>query len=225
MHRRKHRQLTLAIPPTWGGKRKGAGRKPTHARPGPLHKTRPPHNARHPVHVTLRAASGIPSLRGEIVFAALRDALKASGRAAFRLLHFSVQSDHMHLVVEADSREALVRGLQGLAVRCARAVNRIQRRRGPVWSDRYHARNLGTPREVRVALTYVLLNFRKHLRAPPGIDPCSSGPWFDGWARPPRKSVAINPTHASKTWLGAFGWRRAGGPIRVHEAPAALGGL
>jgi len=109
----------------------------------------------------------------------------------------------------------------GLAVRTAKAINRRARRRGKVWSDRFHARGLTTPREVRRAMTYVLLTFSKHLRAPPGIDPRSSGPWFDGWAKPPAPAADPSPVATPKTWLGAVGWRRAGGPIAFAEAPKA----
>jgi hypothetical protein len=154
------------------------------------------------------------------VYSQLRRALAASRRERFRLLHFSVQSDHVHLIVEADDDQSLVRGMQGLSVRCARAINRGARRRGPVWSERYHAHPLATPREVRLGLVYVLLNFRKHLHAPPGIDPCSSGPWFDGWAHQPTLAPLPAPVARPRTWLGAIGWRRAGGAIHCRELPA-----
>ena len=129
--------------------------------------------------------SGVPSLRRQAIWPAVRDAIRRSNRASFRIVHFSVQSDHLHLIAEADSPAARRRGLWGLAVRTAKAINRRAGRKGRVWSDRYHARPLGSPREVRRAMTYVLLNFCKHLRAPPGVDPRSSGPWFDGWTEPP----------------------------------------
>lgn len=135
------------------------------------HATRPSHDGRHPVHVTLRAARALPSLRSEPAFSVLRASLTAACRADFRVIHFSVQTDHVHLIVEADSGDHLRGGLQGLAGRAARALNRAWHRGGDVWGDRYHARALGTPREVRNGLLYVLLNFRKHLRAAPGIDP------------------------------------------------------
>jgi hypothetical protein len=101
------------------------------------------------VHVTLRAREGIPSLRSARVFAVLRRSLAAAHKEAFRVVHFSVQMDHVHLVVEGDAAVALVRGVQGLAVRCAKAINRASRRRGRVWSSRYHARALRTPTEAR----------------------------------------------------------------------------
>jgi hypothetical protein len=81
---------------------------------------------------------------------------------------------------------------------------------------------LATPREVRNGLVYVLLNFRKHLRAPPAIDPRSSGRWFDGWAHSPPSCTQPCPVASPRTWLGSIGWRRAGGPIAVHERPARL---
>ena len=181
------------------------------------HDRRAPHNARHPVLLTLRAASGVPSLRTIALFAAVRNAIARTGNAAFRVLHFSVQQDHVHAIVEADSHEARKSGVLGLVTRIALAVKRVAGVR-EVWGDRYHARALTTPREVRNAIVYVLLNFRKHLRAPAGIDPRSSGPWFDGWRSPAPPSDDLNPTSAARTWLAATGWRRLG-LIEFAEAP------
>jgi hypothetical protein len=161
------------------------------------------------------------SLRSPAVFPHVRAALAASTSDTFRLLHFSVQSDHLHLIVEADTRQALSRGLQGLAVRCARAVNRGAGRRGRVWKERFHAHSLGTPVEVRAALVYVLLNFRKHLRAGPGVDPCSSGAWFEGWAHGPKRPGGPSPVAVSRMWLASVGWRRGGGLIDCEEAPTS----
>jgi|GEM_PF-6415673 len=219
MARRSPRQIALPAPRTWGGRRRGAGRKPSLLRPGPAHAPRPEHHARHPVHVTFRARDGISSLRADRTFAALSRALADSSRASFGVVHFSIQSNHIHLIVEADDAQALVRGLQGLAVRCARAINRSCRRCGPVWSERHHTHALRTPREMRLALAYLLLNFRKHIRAPPGVDPCSSGPWFDAWAQSPAAPPGPSPVAAPRTWLASVGWRRAGGPIDLREAP------
>jgi len=109
---------------SWGGVRRGAGRPPTPGRRRVPHRARPPHQRHCPVHVTLRAAAGVPSLRGARVFGALRGALGASSAAGFRVLHFSAQQDHVHLVVEADAPARFVRGVQGLMIRVAKAVNR-----------------------------------------------------------------------------------------------------
>jgi hypothetical protein len=218
---RGSRQLSLPEPPTWGGRRRGAGRKPSGSRPGVPHRRRAQHDVRHPVHVTLRSGAGVPSLRSGVIFPELRAALSAATRRAFRVIHYSVQTDHVHLLVEADVPAALRRGLQGLAIRCARAINRSARRRGRVWSDRYHSRALSTPREVRVGMVYVLLNFRKHLRAAAAVDPCSSGPWFEGWSRSHARRSERSPVATPRTWLAIAGWRRAGGPIDWREAPRA----
>ncbi|HVU52102.1 MAG TPA: transposase [Polyangia bacterium] len=173
------------------------------------------------MHVTLRARAGMPSLRAARVFPRLQRSLAASHKEAFRVLHFSVQTDHIHLVVEGDVQVALVRGVQGLAGRCAKAINRAVARRGKVWSSRFHAHALRTPTETRRGLVYVLLNFRKHLRAAPGVDPRSSGPWFDGWRDAVAASRHPSPVEAPRTWLARVGWRRIGGAIGVDEAPSA----
>jgi len=146
-------------------------------------------------------------------------ALSRANKPWFRVLEFSVQDDHLHLIVEADSRLGLIRGVQGLAVRCAKAVNRALGRKGALWDHRYHAHRLKSPREVRVALLYVLLNFRKHHGAAPGIDPRSSGPWFAGWKRPPRPPSRPPPVAQARTWLARVGWLRAGGPLDPAEWP------
>jgi putative transposase len=208
------------VPAGWGGKREGAGRAPTLERPSPPHVSRPKHDARHPVHVTLRARQGLVSLRSERVFAVLVLALERSNRFSMRVVHYSIQQDHVHLIVEADGARALDRGLRGLTVRTARAINRTLGRSGQVWNQRYHVRALRSPREVRNALAYVLLNFRKHLRAAPGVDPRSSGPWFDGWARPPAPPGNLAATAVPRTWLATAGWRRGGGAIDWREVPS-----
>jgi len=173
------------------------------------------------VHLTLRARSGLPSLRAPRVFFGIREALRAASASVFRVVHFSVQSDHMHLIVEADDSSALSRGARGLVIRAARAINRALGRRGSVWGDRYHTRALKTPREVRNGLVYVMMNFRKHR---PGdrraLDPCSSALWFDGFKSRSLTEREPSPVCQSRTWLGGVGWRRHGG-IRPGERPLA----
>jgi hypothetical protein len=141
--------------------------------------------------VTIRAKPNLPSLRALATFATLSEAFARANRANFRLTQFSVQTDHVHLIVEASSRDSLIRGLQGLGGRAARALNRSWRRTGKVWNARYHARALTTPREVRNGLVYVLLNFRKHLHVATGTDPRSSATWFEGWSEPPAPHDAL----------------------------------
>jgi hypothetical protein len=123
----------------------------------------------------------------------------------------SVQNDHLHLIAEAADRRTLSGGLRGLAIRLARTVNHTLGRRGRVWDDRYHVRALTTPRAVRHALVYVLMNFRKHLGIAGEVDPCSSAPWFTGW-RAPRAAAAPGPrpVAVARSWLARVGWQRHG---------------
>jgi hypothetical protein len=145
----------------------------------------------------------------------------AFGRASndrFRVLHFSVQTDHVHLLLEGDGHVELRRGIQGLAIRVAKAINRALGRRGKVWADRYHARALATPREVRNALVYILHNWRKHLSGMRGLDPRSSAAWFTGWRRAILAPAGPPPVAAPRTWLAGLGWKRLG-LVSVDEAP------
>jgi REP-associated tyrosine transposase len=213
----------------WGGRRHGAGRS---KKPGATlrHAARAPLASRFPVHVTLRALPGVPNLRRSASYATIERSLRASReRDDFRVVHFSIQTNHVHLLVEAHGAEALSRGMQGLAISTARGVNRACGRSGKLWADRYHSRILRSPREVRLALCYVLQNTRRHATTdreivdPCWIDPRSSGPWFDGWREGPdgfAKPAEDPPTAEPQTWLLSEGWRRVG-LIRVDEVPSA----
>ena len=215
------RALLLVERLRWGGARRGAGRKRAPGRrPSVAHRVRPTLDARHPALVTLRARAGVDWLRTPLAYRALESALGAASRETFRVVHFSVQTDHVHLIVEAGSADDLSRGMRGLAIRCALAANRATGRCGALWGDRYHASALRTPRMVRNAVVYVLANARKHLRMRRGIDPCSSARYFDGF-RDLRRTVpsGAEPTRAPRTWLLRVGWRRHG-LLSIDEGPA-----
>lgn len=248
---RRPAQLSLQFR-TWGGARAGAGRPPKGKSAGVSHLRRPSLSHRHPVHVTLRLTSGVPSLRKQALFVRVRSAL-ASGqeRFGFRIVHFSVQSNHLHLIAEAADRRALSRGVQGLSVRVARAVNSRLERKGRLLADRYHARALKSPRAVRYALRYVLLNARKHLSVsdarqaaraarelPFGfIDSRSSAAWFAGFVRQGDLAFgaseardewrATSPLEAPvvkpKTWLLRVGYLRHGA-FDIDDVPGAVRG-
>jgi REP element-mobilizing transposase RayT len=208
---RRSRQLALHFRRR-GGTRRGAGRKPKGAHALVSHAKRAPLAARHPVHVTLRVAPGLRSLRTPRAHNALRAALAAgSSRFGMRLVEYSVMTNHVHLSCEADGKEALTRGIKGLCVRIARALNRLWSRAGAVFGDRFHRHVLKTPREVRNALTYVLKNAAHHGIHFAGPDPCSSGAWFEGWARRIARSLTpASPLPRARTWLLEVGWRRHG---------------
>jgi REP element-mobilizing transposase RayT len=219
-------QLTLddARRPTGrGGWRPGAGRPRGRAKVA--HRRRAPFAARYPLHVTLRVLAGLSSLRRPQVLRIVHDAIVAGGhRSEFRIVHFNVLTNHLHLIVEAGSVRALGRGVQGLKVRLARRLNPLLGRTGRLFADRYHARPLSTPVEVRNALRYVLLNHAHHERHGDrwfGVDPFSSGAWFDGWADERWQHEGWDtprPTAEATTWLLATGWRRCG-LIGFDETP------
>jgi REP element-mobilizing transposase RayT len=179
--------------------------------------------------VRLSVRAGVPSLRSRRFLGEFRRVLRgAAERGSFRVVHYSVQRTHVHLLVEAAGKEALGRGMKAVATRLALAIQRVFGRRGRVLFGRYWLRLLRTPREVRHALAYVLLNARKHWferhrAAPPVVlDEASSGRHFDGWTRdPPGQRGA--PEEAAEvaaphTWLLARGWRRHGA-IDPAEVP------
>lgn len=232
-------QLPLVFPAGWGGSRRNAGRK--HGpRPRVPHRSRSKHHAWQPVHITLRAR--LASLRSQFLFPTIRLAIVRATRRdpeRFRVVHFSVQRDHVHLVVEAVDQRALSSGVSGLMIRVARYVNEVLSRRGSLWADRFHGRALKTPREVRSVIVYVLANARKHARVslPSGIDPYSLARWFGGFfdwrpdtglsppyfAAPMWRDDGIDVPTASdfvaRTWLCRAGWRR-GGLIAISETPS-----
>ena len=199
----------------WGGWRPGAGRKPG-PNPRILHRRRKPFRSSHPSHVTLKVRGDVPSLRTLSLVEELQRSFSKIERTDFRLVHYSIQHDHLHGVVEAKDARALGRGMKALASRFARAVNRVFERKGPVLADRYHLHVLKSPREVRNVLAYVLLNGRRHAakRGVVGrarVDPASSGRWFDGWRRGfEGRRGGPCPVARPHTWLLLVGWRRHG---------------
>jgi REP element-mobilizing transposase RayT len=164
----------------------------------------------------MRVLRNLGHLRAKKPFVVIREAIRVAASASFRIVHFSVQSNHLHLIVEADDARSLGRGMQGLSIRIARGLNRLLRRSGPVFADRYHRHDLVSRRETRAGIAYVLQNFRKHSwqrgeRRPPGwIDDCSSGPWFAQWAEQIPLPSEPPPVADPETWLLQKGWQLYG---------------
>lgn len=206
--------------PSWGGARPGAGRKCIAMRSSVPHRTRPEVSSRHPVHVSIRITKECESLRRRAAYRVVRDAIAdACERFGTRLVHFSVMSNHVHLICETLDATALSRAIKGLCVRLARRLNRLWQRSGAVIEDRYHARALKTPREVNNAIAYLLHNARHHGLPYTGPDPCSSGVWFDGWERILNEDPlrTKSPLPLARTWLLSVGWRRHG-PIPLRAS-------
>jgi len=193
-------QLALALA-VRGGRRSGAGRKPKGLRPLVSHKARRHFRKPAVVHVTLRVAARVWNLRSHRCFRRIEGSLeRARERFGLRVVEFTVLGNHLHLIVEADSSEALSRGMQGLSIRLAKALNRLMRSGGHVFADHYHSRVLATPTEVVNAIAYVLGNFAHHFGGS-AVDLFSSGS-YDATRR---ERVLASPV----TWLLRTGWRRA----------------
>jgi len=204
--------------------------RPRGKNPRIAHASRDAFPADHPCHVTLRVRPGLPTLRDPDVVREIEAAFRRGNeRKQFRLVHYSIQDDHAHLIVEANGAFALGRGMKSLASLFAFAVNRALGRTGRVLADRYHLRVLKCPRQVRNAIAYVLLNARKHaaqriqrlrksgmrnvapLRNDGTIDSASSGRWFAGWRAARIRSDGSTPAVAlPRTWLLRAGWRMHG---------------
>jgi putative transposase len=224
-----------------GGKRAGAGRKPVNGvKAGPSHRRRIAFRASQPVHISLRFVDGIVGRRMEI-YGALQKALVTTGkRTDMRIVHLSLQGSHVHLLVEADGKTALSRGIGAFKISAAKWINRAiwegagsrgKLRKGKVFAERFYCEVIETPRQARNALVYVLNNWRR-LREDRGedesklVDRFSTGVLFDGW-----KELAGGGTWAvpswyeplsvwnARTWLLREGWRRHG-LISVYERPA-----
>jgi len=222
-----------------GGKRRGAGRKPKAARAGERHAARPVFKACHPLHVVMRVAPEVGSLRRRAMYKAIREAtITAALRERFRIVHVSLQRTHVHLIVEADHKTALARGMQGFSISAARHINTalgdgVRRRRGSVFVDRYHVEVITSPTRARHTIAYVLSNWRRHNEDRDGlpstwlVDPFSSGILFPDWLElqdrpwmwPIRDTYDPLVVRTARSWLLAEGWKRAGGPISAHEVP------
>jgi REP element-mobilizing transposase RayT len=222
-----------------GGKRRGAGRKPKGARAGEQHAARPAFKPYHALHVVMRIMADVGTLRRRKMYKALRAAtITAALRERFRIVHVSLQRTHVHLIVEAEHKEALARGMQGFLISAARHINTAlgdgqRRRRGPVFADRYHLEVITTPTRARHAISYVLNNFRKHGEDREGlpstwlVDPFSSGISFPDWKElqdqawmwPIRETYDPLMVRRPQSWLLREGWKLAG-EISAREVPS-----
>ncbi|MDB4933486.1 MAG: hypothetical protein JWP87_458 [Labilithrix sp.] len=172
----------------------------------------------------MRRAKGLPSLRSELIHNELREAVRLTRRDDFRIVEYSIQRDHVHMLVEADDAAALAAGMKSFSVRAARRINtRALRRRGGVWGDRYHRRDLDNPSDVRNVIVYVMNNHLKHHEWDDGlIDPCSSAPWFTGWMHKPEPPAEPSPVERARTWLLRKGWHGDVRFLNRGELPRAL---
>ncbi len=221
-------QLTLVRrtkPGNRGGKRPGAGRK-RDPRSGVPHRTRAGFKDL-PVHVTLRVLPDVTRLRRRKQHAVIRQSLaRCCLKAGFRIVHYSIQGTHLHLLCEALTERDLARGVQGFASSVARRINRSTGRRGKVFRDRYHAHHLRSMREVRNAHVYVLNNWRKHdehhdfpaWRTDPFSSADAFAHWTVGRVAPFDERAGPAPVAPPTNYM-LRNWRRHYPPIAPTESP------
>jgi REP element-mobilizing transposase RayT len=236
--RKRHVQQSLF---RRGGKRKGSGRKPKGTRPGSPHQARPEIKPSHALHVVLRIVASVGSLRRRNMYKAMREAtIVAAVRERIRIVHISLQRTHVHLLVEANDKQSLARGMQGFQISAARHINtmlgegRCRRRRGSVFADRYHLEVITSPRRAHHTIRYVLCNWRKHKEDRHGIastwlvDPFSSGVSFPDWKELEDMHVMweIRETYdplivrRPASWLLQQAWKRHGS-ISARDVPCS----
>ena len=184
------------------------------------HQPRPKLGKQKVLHLTIKLRDGLPSLRRERAFAAVkRSFFKYSCGEGFRLVHFSVQSNHIHLIAEADSKPALSRAMQKLGISLAKRLDRLWKNAGRIYKERYHQRILELPMQVRHALLYVIQNAKHHgsITGEP-LDPFSSAEYFDGFAGVEAKAPPTGLLASATAWLLTRGWRRRG-LLELSEVP------
>jgi len=201
-----------------GGRRKGAGRKSSRSdgRSCDPKRRRVRFRGRRAVHVTVRVCGGVPSIRHAPLMRRIRASLLAvkKARRDFGVIHYSVQHDHIHLIVEAQDHEALGRGMKAVGIRVAKAVQAVFGVKGQVFETGHHAQHLMNDLQIYNALRYVLLNTRKHTRgrSRPQVDFFSSMRWFEGFAGARMVADRSGEPEVSRPFVRALlsCWRRHG---------------
>jgi REP element-mobilizing transposase RayT len=222
---KKESQLTFQKTSGWGGKRKGSGRKNLSGTVN--HMARPKINLKAPANITLKLKKGLPNLRTKGLLKEFNTCIKKAREHGLYVIHFSLLTDHIHMIIEADGNNALGSGMRSLAGRFAKIIQKRVIEKGAVFKGRYHLRLLKTPTEVKNALEYVLLNHSKHIKSIEQLDPFSSAKHFKGWKKLLGHRFANiiqieveflkedegceNILSSPQSWLCKSGWERACG--------------
>lgn len=139
----------------WGGRRPGSGRKRIHSK-GVAHRTREIINSRTPLHINFRFKTFI---RNKESLRLLKRAIVNARAHGLKIIHFSLQSNHVHFIIEAKDNTVLTKGMRSLTITFAKGL-----KKGRVQIERYHLHVLKSIRETRNAVMYVLFNQQKHDR-------------------------------------------------------------
>ncbi len=213
-----------------GGRRDRAGRKKRSRRVH--HAKREEFSRDSVVHATISFRSGLANLRCKKVAKAIWRAItefRQSGSVTedeFRLIVLSIQRDHLHLGVEAESSEKLSNAIQRLKQRIQATLQRLWGITGTIYAGRFHMRVAKSALEVRRLFSYILGNGRHHGSwKEASTDPYSTGFWFEGWHwemqfAPPCEPESI--VSKARSWFARIGWRRAGRKGLLHYTEVAL---
>ncbi len=216
----KHKQLKMKGVSGWGGKRKGSGRK---SQSGMVnHMKREKIDFKKPLHMTLKLRDGLPSLRCDLMFGNLKRCLKKAKDRGLRVIHFSLESNHLHLLIECRDNKTLSLGMKSLGASLGKAIRKFAGGKGAVFKGRYHLHILKTPTEARNGMAYVLLNRAKHWKSIAFVDRYSSGAYFTDWrkllgrdigpilsARRGLRKAPPDYLSEAQSWLAREGWRKA----------------
>ncbi len=158
---------------THGGSRKGAGCKKI-LKGMQTHIARPEISDKYPLHINVKIKKNLPNLRTKKLFTIVKKAIIRARVRGFRINHFAVLKNHIHLIAEGKDKEQMGKAMQALTLSLAKSINSTCRRTGKVFIDRYHLHILRTPIEVKNALKYVFKNAAKHYHLKNIFDPYSS---------------------------------------------------
>ncbi len=163
---RKNTQLTLI-------NRKGAGRPALHD-PGIRHTNRPHIKKPASLHLTIKVKKKKAEIKNKSVLKILKRAILNARKQGLRVIHFSLEYDHVHLLIEADNNLILGKGMQAFGVTLSKAINRLKKLKGGVYKHRYHFRQISSTRELKIVMNYIFTNGLKHGTAKSILNPFNS---------------------------------------------------
>lgn len=215
---REPKQLEFKKTGGWGGKRRGAGRPNRSGTPN--HMARQKVDFKKPLHVTLKLKEGIHiTLRTSDMLVAFQQSAEKARKHQLHVIHFSLESNHLHLIVECANNKALADGMKSLAGSFGRAIRKCCGGRGAVFKGRFHLQVFKSPTQMKNGLAYVLLNQSKHEKLIPYNDRYSSAEYFGEWKKllgreigpllPHKPKFRKLPAYLStpQSWLAREGWR------------------
>lgn len=151
---RKGRQLKLNNP-------KNAGRKAIHDK-GIRHTSREEIFKPSPLHLTVKLKRA--DIQNKVVLRILKHAIYRSRLQGLRVIHFSLEHNHVHLYAECESNFVLGKAMKAFGVTFVRRVNKLKKIKGQLYKYRYHLRVLKSARDAKNVINYILKNGIKHGR-------------------------------------------------------------